>query len=220
MSSSARKLARPGSVSAPYRKIGKKKRRKSFRTEQQLFAFIDAKLTQSGVDRELKKLGREPEEDTFAYRELQKSGKTVHVLGETHCSRKPMDLVHENLADHIVQEKESWIFLVEEVAERVERHNDRWVTTPATAYVCELAMMLGIPVEEALADIYSQETRARIASIGVEESLVDQFLFSMSIKASHFFGMFPDAEVIVEIVAAHHKGDTGVLTSRARRFLS
>lgn len=153
-----------------------------FQTEEQLYEtaivgyniFIDYLKDNPMVTRALR------DDDQYAYEERQVGNKKIHFVGEMHFSRKPIDFMHQNLVPEIKRDPKSWLILREGGSESIDEPQN----SASTFYVQELAKMFNLPYEEALADLWSPDTRKYITQrTGISEKDIDRLLLSTVLGA-------------------------------------
>lgn len=116
----------------------------------------------------------------FVYTEKQSNGRHIYFVGENHFSRKPIDFIHQNLVSEMKRNPDSWIILREGDNEFIAEPQDG----PSTFYVQELSTLFKVPHEDALADIYSPDTRRYIFETkGVSERDIDRIFTSQILGA-------------------------------------
>ena len=118
---------------------------------------------------EHKKYGVEVQLDTRI--DIIKGVKIV-AIGETHGSLLPITHTHENVVQEIAKNPESWMFLIEGLAEEISTMTAKKDDVELFLYLClhgyyiELAKLFQIPCLEALCGIYEEQTKERIAQQG------------------------------------------------------
>lgn len=152
-----------------------------FQTEEELYEativgydkFIDPLKENPVITRSLANEGQP------VYTEKQSGNRHLYFVGENHFSRESIDFIHRELAPKIRQNPNSWIILREG-----DRESTELLDGPSTFYVQELSALFNVPHEDALADIYSLDTRRYIFETkGVSERDIDRIFTSQILGA-------------------------------------
>ncbi len=148
---------------------------------ESLYRLVDAAYRKWSENANVKEL---VENKYLKYEEIKARKRTIHVLGEIHCSRMPFEYTHQNLWPEMQKDSKSWIILREGKENVREPYKD-----PIGFYLQELARLCNMPYEEALADIYAEDTRLCIRTIsGMSEEDIDRFLVFYSMCAQIITG--------------------------------
>lgn len=153
-----------------------------FQTEEQLY-----EATIAGYDIFMDYLKNNPvvtsalnNNDQYVYKEKQVGDKKIYFVGEMHFSKKPIDFIHQNLVAEIKRDPKNWIILREGGSESIDEPQN----SATTFYVQELAKVFNLPYEEALADLWSPDTRKYISErTGISERDIDRLLLSTVLGA-------------------------------------
>lgn len=164
----------------------KKKRKPKYSNEEQIYnaacmLFVQSERTmrdnrlydesQGNLERaEFARANIEVVDHPVVYELRTLHGKRVHLLGEEHGSRDPVDYTHEHLAPSIIADPDSWMILVEGAAHKsvLNKHQ-----RGGDLYFRELAKTCGLPFEEALTDLVDDGTRGYIVMSGTENEVID-----------------------------------------------
>lgn len=115
----------------------------------------------------------------FVHLERRLGDRTLYLLGEQHGSRGPVDYTHEQLVPKIKQDPRSWLVLYEGAQDVVQDFPN---IDPDAFYFHELAKLFGILYDDAIADIYTQDTRAYIKhKTGITEVDFDRLLLKWAL---------------------------------------
>lgn len=107
----------------------------------------------------------------FIYLERKLNRHRLHLLGETHGSRKTGDYIHQNLVSLIEWCPQKWLILHEN-KDVVDPINN-----PTGFYIQGLAKLFRLPYEEALTNLYAQDTREYIKrKTGIKEEDIDRLI--------------------------------------------
>ncbi len=146
-----------------------------FETEHQLYRVVIRaveKLKQNPIF-------RSSIEGEMRCTERQSNGQRLYLVGETHYSRKPVDYVHKKTAPEIEQNPQTWLILREDADDIIKSP----VEYPTHFYFQELVKLFKLPYEDALANLWSPNTREYIQrNARINEDDIDRFVLDIAMR--------------------------------------
>ncbi len=107
----------------------------------------------------------------------QRDKRTLYVLVEAHGSIAPINYTHENLVPKIKINPNTWLILRELKDVEADPFSPRHISH---SYFQELSKLFGIPSEDPIADILSQDTRDYIRrASNISERDIDRSLITL-----------------------------------------
>ena len=147
------------------------------------------------------------------YVEKMFGNQKVYIVGETHNTRDPIDLVHRVLVPKIEEDPASWLILRENARELYEDPTEGL----DAFYFQELARLCGMPYVEALADFRDTSTRDHIKQ---QAEITDEELDRHIINLLLGYFSFEEAESLHAVIAAAKTGLDGVDGAKIRTAFS
>lgn len=123
---------------------------------------------------------RDSTEGDILHTEKQLNGQRLFLVAEPHhYSRKPVDHVHSLLVPRIQENPGDWLILRKNGSSVVRFP----IQAPVQFYFQELAGLLRMPYEEALADLHSHDTQEYIRKNGeVDQKDIDRFILTVTLN--------------------------------------
>ncbi|MBI1935057.1 hypothetical protein HYS31_01325 [Candidatus Woesearchaeota archaeon] len=103
----------------------------------------------------------------------------LYVVGEMHNTKAPVEYIHNKIVPKIRHKPQSWLIL----SEGHRKFQPSLKSSPGEFYMAELAKMFNTPIEDALAELEAEETRAYICQ---NSQLCDDDVLSYLVNGALF----------------------------------